>query len=426
MRAAISGTFAVVRAGIRLWGRHWPVLLTIALLGAAVRMGSIWAATVISDHNNTLGFLVLVLAPLGSVTAIVLMLYSLRSSLPHVSSIAATADPRQRRLIDMLASVLVPFLAVYASYGYLREDIERFINAAVADEFLANGNLLYRPGSAINTDRFVFATGWLAVAIVAGAILLRFGLGKLEGLRGWVAIGFVGAYVEVFWLTTLAAQVTLYKDRVWDWVEGRQANEIFVRWWDSLLDRIGPVSQPVDTGGNWLLGVLGNFDAIVVVPVAWLTVGAVVYGHTLVPPEPEPDDSWLTRLPRPVRRWGGELIKDLRDRFIALFAGLRQMAIAGLAPMLIFGLAFLASARLEDGLNLLARAVIGPQPVDTWLAFSPHVSTLTRAIGLTVTICLLAAAVDRVLASAQPPRREPDPEPESEPAPDLEVEPDPA
>jgi hypothetical protein len=70
--------------------------------------------------------------------------------------------------------------------------------------------------------------------------------------------------------------------------------------------------------------------------------------------------------------------------------------------MLIFGLAFLASARLEDGLNLLARHLIGPQELDTWLAFSPHVTTVARAIGLTVTLCLLAAAVDRVLAASGP------------------------
>jgi hypothetical protein len=98
-----------------------------------------------------------------------------------------------------------------------------------------------------------------------------------------------------------------------------------------------------------------------------------------------------------VRRVGGEVLADLRERFTALTGGIRQLAIAGLAPMLIFGLAFLASARLEDALNLAGRRLLGPQELDTWLAFSPHVATVTRAIGLTVTICLLAAAVDRVL-----------------------------
>jgi hypothetical protein len=422
MRDAVTGLFAVVVAGARLWLRHWPVLLSIALLGAAGRMGAIWAATVISNHNNTLGVLVLVLAPLASVTAIVMMLYSLRDSLPHIASAAAgtdSAEPpvRRRRLLDLLASVLVPFLAVYASYGLLKEDTDRYVNATVADEFLNNANLLYHPGHAIDTSRFVFATGWLAVAIVVGAIVFRFALDKLEPLKGRVGVSLVGAYVEVLWLTTLAAHLTLYKDQIWNWAESRRGIEMFAGWWLDLMGRIGPLANPVDFATNWLFGLLGNFDAIVVVPVSWLTVGAVVYGYSLVA-EPEEavelDEAELAaeerrrlgvlaRVPRPVRRWSGELTSDLRERFAGLVSGLRQLAVAGLAPMLIFGLAFLASARLEDGLNLLARALIGPQQVDTWLAFSPHVVTLTRSIGLTVTMCLLAAAVDRVLAARPSP-----------------------
>jgi hypothetical protein len=421
MRDGIAGLFAVVLAGARLWLRHWPVLLSIALLGAAGRMGAIWGATLISNHNNTLGVLVLVLAPLASVTAIVMMLYSLRDSLPHIASAEAADDadadgpgaPRRRRLLDMLASVLVPFLAVYASYGLLKEDTDRYVNAAVADEFLNNADLLYHPSQAIDTSRFVFATGWMAVAIVAGALIFRFALDKLERFQGRTGIGLVGAYVEVLWLTTLAAHFTLYKDRVWDWAESRRGIEMFAGWWLDLLSRLGPLANPVDYVTNWLFGLLGNFDAIVVVPVSWLTVGAVVYGHSLATQSKttSPDDEAsaaaqrrrdvLARVPRPIRRWSSEVTADLRGRFAGLASGLRQLAIAGLAPMLIFGLAFLASARLEDGLDLLARALMGPQPLDTWLAFSPHVVTLTRSIGLTVTICLLAAAVDRVLAAGQ-------------------------
>jgi hypothetical protein len=406
VRDAVAGMFAVVGAGIRLWLRHWPVLLTLALLGGAGRMAAIWGAVEASDKNNTLGVAILVLAPLASVTAIVLMLYVLRHSLPHIGSVADTEAPvsgttgRQRRLLDVLASVLVPFLAVYASYGFLREDTDRFVNSAVADEFLNNADIFYNPGNAIDTDRFVFATGWLAVGIVAGAVVLRWGLARLEGARGWLWLGFAGAYVEVMWLTTLAAHVTIYKDKAWDWVETRRGVDIFAGWWLDLLDRLGPMANPADAVTDWLFGVLGDFDALVVIPVSWLAVGAVVYGHRLVPP-PEPERRERTifaAVPKPVRHVSGEVFADVRERFAGLTGGLRQLAIAGLAPMLIFGLAFLASARLEDGLNYAARVLMGPRELDTWLAFAPHVSTVTRAVGLTVTMCLLAAAVDRVLS----------------------------
>ncbi len=42
---------------------------------------------------------------------------------------------------------------------------------------------------------------------------------------------------------------------------------------------------------------------------------------------------------------------------------------------------------------------MGPQAASPWLAFTPHITTITRAVGLTVTVCLLAAAVERVLAT---------------------------
>ncbi|MGH3385680.1 MAG: hypothetical protein ACRDO1_13965 [Nocardioidaceae bacterium] len=401
----VTGLFSVVVSAARLWWGHWPVLLTLALLGGAGRMGAIWAATVVSNDHHTLGIMILVLAPLCSVTAIVLMLYSLRRSLPHVASAAASVGPedrathRERRLVDILASVLVPFLAVYASYGFLKEDTQRFVNAAVTDEMFNNAGLIYGTDT-FDVDRTAFATGWVAVAVVVGAIVFRFGLARLEGARQWVALGFVGAYVEVLWLTTLAAHFTVYKDKVWTWVEGRRGIEMFAGWWLDLMDRLGPLANPIDTATAWLFGVLGSFDAIVVIPLAWLTVGAIVFGHKLAPPPPAPARRTfrvVQRVPGPVRRWSGELLGDLRSRFTALTGGIRQLAVAGLAPMLIFGLAFLASARVEDALNLVARRLIGPQTLDTWLAFSPHVATMTRAVGLTVTMCLLGAAVDRVL-----------------------------
>lgn len=410
VRSFLAGLFDVVIQGARLWWRHWPLLLSIALLGGAVRMGAIWAATAASANNNTLGFAVLMLAPLGSVVAIVLMLYVLRGGLPHLaeaSSVHAPVDPtthRERRLLDLLASVLVPFLAVYASYGYLREDRQRFLNAAAAQEYLENAGIFYEGADkAIYSERFFVATGWVVVAIVLVAIVLRWGLARLEGKVHATPLGFVGAYVEVFWMAVLASELGFQKDRIWAWAESRRGLDIVLGWWANVLDLLGPVAGPVDAVAAWAAGVIGNLDDLVVVPLAWLAVGAVVFGHKLAPP-PRPGRRLapLERVPSPVRKWAGQafqpIIGDVRNRLNGLVGGLRQLAVGGLGPMLVFGIAFLAATRLEDVLAFAIRAVVGPQSLDTWLAFSPHVGTVTRAVGLTVTIALLAAAIDRVMA----------------------------
>ena len=407
VRAWVGDLGRVVVAGGRLWLRHWPVLLTIALLGGAVRMGAIWAATWVSETDATLGFAVLVLGPLGSVAAIVLMLLAMRGSLPALSAAAradAPPDPttrHERRVIDVLASVLVPFLAVYASYGYLAEDRRRYQNAIVATELTRD---IWSGDQTVNYERALPASGWAIGAVVVIAVVLRWAIARLEGRLNARALGFAGAYLEGLWLILLAALFTGYREDLWAWVESRRAIDIVIGWWESFLDLLGPVAGPVDAVMDQLVQVLGSLDDLVVVPLAWLTVGAVVFGRK-IPARPLRVKAPRTveRVPGPVRRLLGQafqpVVGDLKARFSGLVNGIRQLAVAGLGPMLVFALAFLVALRLEDLLALGVRTLAGPQPWRTWLSFAPHVETVTHAIGLTVTIALLAAAVDRVLAA---------------------------
>ncbi|GAB6898198.1 hypothetical protein [Kineosporia succinea] len=408
MLKAVSGAFVVVGSGCRLWLRHWPVLLSIALFALAARNGALWASVRISDLNNTAGIFTLVLAPLATVTGIVLMLYTLRRSLPAISDAAAVVAPldpvrhRERRLLDVLASVLVPFLAVYAAYGFLEEDTDRYLNALLGEEFAQNDYFSGLAGVSNNLDRFEIGGPWVEIGVVAGAIVLRFVLAKLEGRRRWVGLAFVGAYVEALWLVAVTVRLTSYQDAAWAWAESRRGVEMFVGGWEAMLRQLGPVAGAVDAAGAWTLDLISSVDSLVVVPVAWLTVGAVVYGHQLVPPPNPPEPRILRVVPGPVRRAGTEMLGEVAERFTGLFGGLRQLAVAGLGPMIVFGLAFLASQRLEDGLRELARLLLGPRPATVWLGFAPHIDIVTRAIGLSVTMCLLAAAIERVLSHTVP------------------------
>src|SRR3954454_22644489 len=79
--------------GARLWVRPWPQLLVVALLAVAGRHAAGWAAVNASPVNNTLGWAVLVLAPLSMVAGIVAMLYVLRRDLPALDAIGRTRGP---------------------------------------------------------------------------------------------------------------------------------------------------------------------------------------------------------------------------------------------------------------------------------------------------------------------------------------------
>lgn len=419
LRGWLRDLGAVVVLGARLWWRSWPVLLVLALLGVAGRYAAGWGAVNAATVNSTLGWAVLVLAPLSMVAGIVAMLHVLRRDLPALAAIGSTRAPddvtsgHERGLVDVLASVFVPFLALYASYGFLAEDRHRFFNTATYRAW----NSDWLTGEAADFSFVDLATGWWLVAIVVGAVVLRWLLGRWEGRSHRRALAFVGAYVEAFWLLVIAASATQYVNGAWAWVESRRAVAIVLDWWLRLLEVLGPVAGPVDRVVDTVAGVLGNLDDLVVIPLAWLTVGAVVYGHKIAAPpkrEARTPAAWR-RLPAPVRRWttqaAAPVVGDVRGRFTALADGLRRLAVAGLGPMLVFALAFLVAIRLEEGVLLLGRAVSGPQDVDTYLAFAPMLSAVATALGLTVTMALLAAGVDRVLAGQAAAARAAEPAP---------------
>ncbi|HQV92215.1 MAG TPA: hypothetical protein PLA46_11580, partial [Phycicoccus sp.] len=72
--AAVADATSVVREGLRLLWQYWPTLLTIYLFGAAARGAALWGATVLTKYSSLAGALLVPLAPLATVTALVLAL----------------------------------------------------------------------------------------------------------------------------------------------------------------------------------------------------------------------------------------------------------------------------------------------------------------------------------------------------------------
>lgn len=422
---------AVLVSAARILGRYWAPFVVIACLGLTVRNGALWLAVIVSDHNAFVAQLILVLAPLGFLGAMIAMLYLTRGSLPNVRALArepgreAVTEGRELRLVDVAVSVLVPFLAVYVSYGLLKEDLYRFTNEAAFDEF--NQFDLANPPDVDFGSRLAIWDAQTILVIVAIAWVLRFALGKLESTTKFLALAFVGALVEVYYTSQVAQKVTEIQGAAVSWVQSRRASETVVETYDRVVTSLGPFANPVDTVTTWLFGLLGAIDAVVIVPLAWLTVGAVVLGHKLAPPEPEEREDGagglagdvarrVNRIPEPVRRIGGGLVADIRERWSAFWNGLRLMATAGLVPMLTFSLAFLIVLRLPWLFGQLVRWVVGPVPTNTWLAFSPMENAVGLALTMILAAALLAAAIDWLLGPQLRAGDEPAPGPASQSA----------
>jgi hypothetical protein len=412
----------LVMAG-RLLVRHWPVLVCLGLAGMAFRGAALWAAVEVSDHVNWLGHGLVVLAPLGFLVAMITMLHLMRHDLPNVAQVSASSAPadattgRERRLIDVVTSMVVPFFAVYVSAGLLTEDVTHFVNEAGVDEL--NQTDFYGTGNGPDFSRVFINNVYLVAGLVLAAWVLRFSLGRAE--KRWRFLGFaiLGALVEVYWSANVAGYIDGEKAAVKDWLQNRVAVARIAEIYDGVVERLGPLAHPVHTVTTWLVGLLGSIDAVVIIPLAWITVGAVVLGHKLAPP-PNVEHPWLARarvVPQPVTRAVGGLADDVISRFTALFNGLRMMARAGLVPMLLFALAALLAMRVPYFVSVVWRAAVGPVDSDTYVAWAPIEGAIGQALMLTVLAVLLVAGVDRMLGQVNPAASQDNPAPPTTAAP---------
>jgi hypothetical protein len=388
----VRDVLVVFLTAAKLLLRHWPALLTLALLGAAVRNAALYAAIRLSDVQGQLGQLMLVLAPLGYLLPVVAMLSICRRSLPALQAAdaqeeTAPTEGRQLRLLDVAVSVLVPFLAVYQSYGLLEADLFRFRNSAAADEFLQSWTI--DPEDPEIAKRLGIYSVQVALLIVVGAWLLRWALGRMERTLKLTALAFAGAFVEVYYTAQLAGQFVVLKVKGVPWLQDRVAARWLEDAYDAVVDFLGPVSGAFRTLAHGVEAVAGSFDAVVVIPVAWLALAAVVLGYKLTDLE-EPRAAASEGKPGLLR----SLWSDLQERWSALVQGVRLLAVAGLAPMLVFSLVFLLVTRIPATVHDVARAIVGPQLFGTWVAINPYEVAIGFAVSLTLTAPMLAAAVD--------------------------------
>lgn len=406
---------AVLVSAGRILRRYWAPFVVIACLGLALRSGALWLAVVVSDVNAFAAQLILVVAPLGFLLAMIAMLHLTRGGLPNIAELSrrearqAPTEKREMRLVDVAVSVLVPFLAVYVSYGLLQEDLYRFTNEAAYAEF---NQFSLGPAPDIDFAGRLAIYDWQVVlAIVAIAWVLRYALGRIESVTRFLWLAFLGALVEVYYTSQVAQKVADVREAGVTWVQDRRASRLVLDQYERVVDTLGPLANPVDTVTAWLFGLLGAVDAVVVVPLAWLTVGAVVLGHKLSAPEKparQPNPRW-ERIPEPVRRAGSGLVADVRERWSAFWNGLRMMATAGLLPMLTFSIAFLLVLRIPWLVGQAIRLAVGPLPTDTWLAFSPMEKSVGLAVTMVLAAALLAAAIDWLLGPQLRPASDDDP-----------------
>lgn len=420
LAGAARDALGMVGTALRLLARHWPALLALYLAAVVARELVMRAAVPASSLNAELGWLVLLLAPMTALTALVLMLRVVRPSLPWLGSPAGGRPPS---LLEHLGSVLVPFMTIYYFEDWLRDDIFDY-SSRVFDDFFEQTaiNLLdavetetsFQAPQSV-TDRLPYDLSVSLVAVVLAAIVARWLLSRWSASQRHRWLGLPGAYLELVWLTLVAVVAfQAVADLILDWGGNRRLVQVARTAWEAVVGTATGAAPASDQPTSWFLGQLGHVDAVLIIPLSWLAIGAVVFGHQREPAAgggaggagdgpaarghqlyQRASQRWLAA-PRGLRWLGEKVTEDLRERFTPLVHGVRMLLRTGLAPILLFCLAFVAAKTLADWLWELQRLLIGPRDVaDVWIALSWPLSAINDAVGQAVLVCLLAAAIDR-------------------------------
>lgn len=390
----------LVSTGRSLWW-HWPALLAWYLAGVAVHYVFLQLAGFVGAYSATVGFLILPLAILARLVSLVAMFLVLRDGLVELGAIAPLPDSpadRRRSFTSALMAGILPFVAVYWAQGLLREDVNAYSARALRERsnivWLADGEQVSNVDSVLNVP----LTVWTALIIVT-SFAARWAWTKWsKNLAGWLAP--VASYFEIVWVFFSVMVIGDITDRVQGWVDTRAGTRFLEQVRENILDAVAPLRWLWDAIG-WVIGEAGP---ILLAPLAWLTIGGVVYGQAIVAEKLQVELQVLTRLrehaavvPNPLMRRLKDLGGQLSSRFRPIGRALLLMWRAGPVLVASYALVFVAVAALESYLRWGITRLIGPQEPMFW-SISYGVITLAPMLLIEpLRIAVIAGAYDATL-----------------------------
>jgi hypothetical protein len=406
----------LLRPLILFW-RYWPQLAACYLVGILGRQGAIELAARLGYDNDWWAAVIMPLAGLARLGSFVAMFMLLRPAIPVLADLPA----RSSRRIDLFATVIVPFFAIYLAWQLFRDDWLAFERRA----------LDYRAADAINTPGIadlhpgtlpVGASTWV---LIAAAFVGRWLLGKLKDrLPTWLVA--VQIYLDALWIFLVLSfsankGVTLLFNPT-GWIQERR----IVVWFNDIREKMFTHFHFLETMWDAVMSALRTVFGGAAVPLMWLAVAGIVYGvsagdwrgatRRLVGTR---SDRYLDRA-EPARkvvtaRWS-KVPKSLRDksrshaeaqlgRFRPITDSARLIAHGGLLAVSTYVLLYLVLAwldmsdsyyRAQLGSGYLFRFaawLLGPHPYTFWSGTIDAIALTSHLIVEPLRLCLIASTV---------------------------------
>lgn len=426
LRAAANDLKAMVLDTLRLWWRLLPQLASAFLIGWAGYQMSMWGAVVLGTKVPWVALFIFALGFVCTLGAFVVMLRLVGRELGIKDMIPEDEiedDDRDASVSRLLAITLLPFLGIYAAFGYVSERATEFTTYSLFYSGLLGEGLLNKINPLASTKHAV-----VAVSVVVGAYLVRRTLDFLHDRTGWRILGVAVAACEAFFLLcfilagqkALTAALSWLSDRAfWGWlIDIREALAVtFARFKIDLPEVLRLI------GSWWSEQIWPLFLDVMTEPIAWLAVAALVFGSQVLSVaelwrkgQPlatrVPGANQLTRLQHisaRKRKQGSSrgrrvwlevqeiFLGDIDDKYLPTLQSLRLVLRAGLTFLgvyvLIYGVWRALVSLLDAGVSLL----IGGHPSEFWLVVGTATNLVEDLITETLRATLLAVAFHRCL-----------------------------
>ncbi|WP_052121265.1 hypothetical protein, partial [Inquilinus limosus] len=323
---------------------------------------------------------------------------------------AVTRRQRLAGFATTLTIALVPFFAYYAAWGLLEDTIREYsILGLDLAPFGESGNLLDAIGAR-----------WLVVSVVATWILRRL-FKALRDRTGAPVWKLLIVLCETNWVFIGLFVLSQWKDEAIAWVASGTAWEWLSRIWQAVLTPISTAfaaAEPVEWAPPDATTVATGLFFYALLPLIWLVLAALIYGHDL-----GGDPGWMRHrrlerigsryaaLPKFIRDFIGHFVNGYRSRYLPVANSIRLALHADLALLLILVVGWRAIGWAADWLWMGATHVIGPHPMNLEQLFVDGLSLLLGDLSGTTSgilveplrMCLVAAVLEIAFARSQAP-----------------------
>jgi hypothetical protein len=407
-----------VIAPVTLCLRYFPQLAACYLVGSLLRTGAVeWAAWAGYD-NDLWASLIMPLAGMARLGSYVAMFLVVRAGIPALAALPV----RSARQIDIFATIIVPFFAIYLAWQMFREDWLSFEYRAVH----------YRVGAALTStaptelDPRMLPVGTVTLVVIGAALVARFVLGRLKDRTpAWLLP--IQVYLDALWvflvLTFSASNGVTLLINPSAWLSERR----IIVWFNETRESIFAHFQLLESAWKGAVWVLSTVFGGAAVPLIWLAVACIVYGATTKPDwhaearrlGGDRVGRWIDRSARTRtqlntrwKRMPGKVRTEMREqvtgqigKFKPITDSAHVIAAGGLFAVALYVLAYLGLAwldmsgsffRAQLGSGYLFRGMawlLGPRDIGFWFGTWDLMALVSQTIIEPLRICLVATTL---------------------------------